>query len=70
MVNKSSSSNGYQKNGPSKERSTRMQSASKPVSNADTAGYDPMTLYLEDISHISLRRREKEIALARKIETG
>ncbi len=70
MVNKSSSSNGYQKNGPSKERSTRMQSASKPVSHADTAGYDPMTLYLEDISHISLLSREKEIALARKIETG
>jgi len=36
----------------------------------ETFDHDPMSLYLDDISHISLLSREEEVTLAKQIEEG
>jgi RNA polymerase primary sigma factor len=49
--------------------STRKLKAPKETSAAEPID-DPISVYLDDISHISLLTREKELSLARKIEAA
>lgn len=55
-----------------KKSATVPATKKKRTSNYDDGAFeqDPMNLYLEDISHISLLSREEEVSLARQIEKG